>query len=105
LHPPVRLQIAAILAQVHDAEFALLKSITSASDSVMSKHLSALAEAGYVSLRKANSGGRQRTWASLTGSGRAALRAHVNALETLASTVVEAASGERESPEGVQQSA
>jgi DNA-binding transcriptional ArsR family regulator len=88
LHPPARLQIAAILAQASEAEFALLKDITGASDSVMSKHLSALAEAGYVSLRKANSGGRQRTWASLTGSGRSAFRRHVKALETLAATVV-----------------
>jgi DNA-binding transcriptional ArsR family regulator len=88
LHPPARLQIAAVLAQAREAEFALLKDITGASDSVMSKHLSALADAGYVSLRKAASGGRQRTWASLTSNGRAAFRRHVKALETLASSVV-----------------
>ena len=88
LHPPARLQIAAVLAQAHDAEFSLLKSITGASDSVMSKHLAALGEAGYVNIRKANSGGRQRTWASLTSRGRAAFRRHVGALEALAATVV-----------------
>lgn len=88
LHAPARLQIAAVLAQAQEAEFALLKDVTGASDSVMSKHLSALAEAGYVSLRKANSGGRQRTWARLTASGRAAFRKHVKALETLAASVV-----------------
>lgn len=87
LHPPARLQIAAVLAQAQQAEFALLKQITGASDSVMSKHLSALADAGYVSLRKAAADGRQRTWASLTSSGRKAFRQHVAALETLASTV------------------
>ena len=87
LHPPARLQIAAVLAQASDAEFARLKDITGASDSVMSKHLSALADAGYVSLRKANAGGRQRTWASLTSSGRKAFRQHVKALEALAATV------------------
>lgn len=88
LHPPARLQIAAVLAQAHDAEFSLLKSVTGASDSVMSKHLAALGEAGYVKVRKANSGGRQRTWASLTSRGRAAFRRHVGALEALAATVV-----------------
>jgi DNA-binding MarR family transcriptional regulator len=88
LHPPARLQIAAVLAQAQQAEFALLKDITGASDSVMSKHLAALGEAGYVTLRKANAGGRQRTWASLTSSGRAALRRHVKALEALAASVV-----------------
>ena len=90
LHPPARLQIAAVLAQARDAEFSLLKSITDASDSVMSKHLAAMAEAGYVTLRKAASGGRQRTWASLTSSGRAAFRRHVRALEALAATIAEA---------------
>lgn len=88
LHPPARLQIAAVLAQAREAEFALLKDITGASDSVMSKHLAALADAGYVGLRKASSGGRQRTWASLTSSGRTAFRQHVKVLEMLAASVV-----------------
>jgi DNA-binding MarR family transcriptional regulator len=83
LHPPARLQIAAVLAQVDDAEFARLREITGVSDSVLSKHLSALAEAGHIALRKAASGGRQRTWASLTAAGRKAFRAHVAALEAL----------------------
>ena len=88
LHPPARLQIAAVLAQAQEAEFALLKEITGTSDSVMSKHLAALADAGYVAVRKAASGGRQRTWASLTSSGRAAFRGHVKALEMLVASVV-----------------
>lgn len=106
LHPPARLQISAVLAQVQDADFALLKEITDTSDSVMSKHLSALAEAGYVSLRKASLAGRQRTWASLTSAGRAAFRRHVKALETLAASVVSErvdehpSAGEREVRQG-----
>jgi len=87
LHPPARLQIAAVLSQAQEAEFALLKTITGASDSVVSKHLAALAEAGYVTLRKAASHGRQRTWAKLTANGRAAFRQHVKALEALAAAV------------------
>lgn len=87
LHAPARLQIAAVLAQASDAEFALLKDVTGTSDSVMSKHLTALADAGYVAIKKATTGGRQRTWASLTSSGRDAFRKHVKALEVLAATV------------------
>ena len=87
LHPPARLQIAAVLAQVQDAEFARLKTIIGASDSVTSKHLSALSEAGYVGLRKASEGGRQRTWASLTRAGRKAFEAHVAALNMLAASL------------------
>ncbi|WP_155263159.1 transcriptional regulator [Sphingomonas segetis] len=87
LHPPARLQIAAVLAQAQEAEFALLRKVTGASDSVMSKHLAALVEAGYVSLRKAATDGRQRTWARLTPSGRTAFGRHVKALEALAAAV------------------
>lgn len=83
LHPPARLQIAAVLANVDTAEFAKLRELVGISDSVLSKHLSALTEAGYIALSKAASDGRQRTWASLTSSGRKAFKAHVATLEAL----------------------
>jgi DNA-binding transcriptional ArsR family regulator len=83
LHAPVRLQIAAVLARVEDVEFATLRDITQVSDSVLSKHLSALGEAGYVSLRKAAQDGRQRTWAAFTPRGAKAFRAHMAALQAL----------------------
>ena len=98
LHAPARLQIAAVLAQAQEAEFALLKSITGASDSVMSKHLSALADAGYVSLRKAASDGRQRTWVKFTSQGRSAFRRHVKALEALAASVASEERGAHTEP-------
>ncbi len=84
IHAPARLQVAALLAAVDDAEFATVRDAVGVSDSVLSKHLSALAEAGYVKLRKAALGGRQRTWISLTRAGRAALSAHVRALQAIA---------------------
>ena len=83
LHAPARLQIAAILARVEEAEFATIRDIVEVSDSVLSKHLSALAEAGYVHLRKAALDGRQRTWATLTRAGRKAFAAHIAALQAL----------------------
>lgn len=83
LHPPTRLQIAALLAKVSEMEFAKLRELTKVSDSVLSKHLAALSEAGYVRLRKAAEGGRQRTWASLTAAGKRALKQHVAALRAL----------------------
>ncbi|HEY5006951.1 MAG TPA: transcriptional regulator [Caulobacteraceae bacterium] len=84
IHAPARLQIMAVLAGVQDAEFALLRDTVQVSDSVLSKHLSQLAEAGYIRLRKAAQDGRQRTWASLTREGRRAFTAHVKALQALA---------------------
>lgn len=83
LHPPARLQIAAILSQVDEAEFATIRDIVEISDSVLSKHLGALGEVGYIRLRKAPQDGRQRTWASLTKAGRAAFAAHMAALQQL----------------------
>jgi DNA-binding transcriptional ArsR family regulator len=83
LQAPARLQVMSILAQVQEAEFVRLKDMTGTSDSVMSKHLSALAEAGFIALRKVASGGRQRTWASLTRAGRKTFDDHVAALRRI----------------------
>lgn len=80
---PARLQIAAILARADEAEFAIIRDIVDVSDSVLSKHLSTLSEAGYVVIKKAPRGGRQRTWAALTSKGRRAFREHVKALQDM----------------------
>lgn len=83
LHPPARLQIAAVLASADVVEFAALRELIEVSDSVLSKHLAALSDAGYVKLAKAARDGRQRTWASFTGSGRKAFASHMQALTAL----------------------
>ena len=94
LHPPARLQIAAILAKVDNVEFAFIKDIIGVSDSVLSKHLSALNQAGYVKLEKAKRDGRQRTWASLTSKGGKAFASHMRALQALAAAAEQAVAAE-----------
>ena len=84
IHAPGRLQICALLSASDDVEFATLRDAIGASDSVLSKHLKLLEDAGYVRPRKANAGGRQRTWLSLTEPGQAAFAAHVAELQRLA---------------------
>lgn len=84
IHAPARLQLSALLAGVDEMEFASARETIDVSDSVLSKHLAQMQEAGYVRLRKAALGGRQRTWLSLTAEGRAALECHLNALEAIA---------------------
>lgn len=84
IHAPGRLQICAILSSVDSAEFAMLRDAIKVSDSVMSKHLKQLEEAGHVTLTKATENGRQRTWIALTPSGRKAFAAHVAELQRLA---------------------
>jgi DNA-binding MarR family transcriptional regulator len=86
IHTPGRLQICAILSSVDSAEFAMLRDALKVSDSVLSKHLKQLEEAGHVTLTKAAEKGRQRTWISLTLSGRKAFAAHVAELQRLAAT-------------------
>lgn len=83
LYAPTRLQIAAILSRADEVEFAVIREIVNVSDSVLSKHLSTLCEANYVSIKKAPRDGRQRTWARLTSEGRRAFRGHVNALQEM----------------------
>ena len=84
IHAPGRLQICAILSSVDEAEFAMLRDAMKVSDSVLSKHVKQLEDAGYVAPRKAAADGRQRTWVALTSAGRKAFAAHVAELTRLA---------------------
>lgn len=94
LHAPARLQIATVLANADSAEFARLREIAGVSDSVLSKHLSALVEAGYVRLTKSALDGRQRTWASFTRAGRKAFAGHMRALQALVASAEQAIAAE-----------
>mgnify|MGYP001809727949 CR=1 FL=1 len=89
IHAPGRLQICAILSAA-EAEFATVRDAIAVSDSVLSKHVKLLEDAGYVTVRKAAAGGRQRTWLSLTGAGQKAFAAHVAELQRLAATTLPA---------------
>lgn len=83
IHPPTRLQLVTTLSAVSEAEFATLRTALDVSDSVLSKHVSALVEAGYLRSRKASHAGRRTTWVGLTDLGRRALRDHVAAVRQL----------------------
>ena len=94
IHAPVRLQICAILAAADEAEFALVREETGVSESVLSKQVKLLEEAGYVAVRKATLASRQRTWLALTRAGRTAFAAHMQALTRLAQTAANAIAAE-----------
>ena len=53
LQAPARLKLATMLTAVTEVEFAFLRDRLEVSDSVLSKHLSALGEAGYVGCARA----------------------------------------------------
>lgn len=86
---PKRLQICGALGVIDEMEFGTLRDLLGVADSVLSKHLKTLEEAGYVSSskQKARETGRPRTWVKLTRSGRIALLGHVAQLRQLAQDV------------------
>ncbi|OYO10525.1 MarR family transcriptional regulator [Enemella evansiae] len=83
---PIRLSIVAALAQVSKAEFRVIRETVEVSDSTLSKQLTQLADAGYLTISKAAHGRHTRTWLSLTQSGRRALDEHLAALREIAET-------------------
>lgn len=90
VHAPNRLQICAMLAAVDSVEFGAVRDELEVSDSVLSKHVRVLEEAGYVRVKKATVGSRQRTWLVLTKAGRTALAGHVAELQRLLGPAAEA---------------
>ena len=83
VHMPPRLQVCGLLAVVDTMDFALVRERTGVSDSVLSKHVKQLEEAGYVSVRKVRRASRLRTSLALTAAGRAAFEAHVAELRRI----------------------
>lgn len=83
VHAPPRLQVCGLLAAVDTMDFAAVRDTVGVSDSVLSKHVKQLEEAGYVKVGKATIASRQRTSLSLTKAGRAAFAAHVAELRRI----------------------
>jgi DNA-binding MarR family transcriptional regulator len=81
---PVRFSIAALLAAASKVEFSFVRDHVEVTDSVLSKQMSALEQAGYVKVDKGFVGKRPRTWLSLTREGRRAFERHLAALREIA---------------------
>ena len=71
---------------VQMAEFRALKEELAVSDSVLSKHLKLLDDAGYLTQKKSQINGRKGTWLMLTRQGRNAFRAHAALLREIANS-------------------
>lgn len=83
VHAPNRLRICAFLDAASTVEFSALRDLLGVADSVLSKHLKVLQDAGYVTITKPTGRGRVKTWLSLTAEGRRAYAGHVRALKAL----------------------
>ena len=84
IHAPNRLQVCAMLAPVDALDFATVCEALAVSDSVLSKHVKVLTDAGYLSISKTRHASRSRTWLTLTNIGREALDAHLAELRRIA---------------------
>ncbi len=91
IHAPLRLQICALLSPVRSLPFSDIRDSLEVSDSVLSKHLSALAGAGYVEVSRVRASSRSRRQVTLTDPGRAALRGHLAALQAIVAAAEPAA--------------
>lgn len=87
---PVRYSIVALLAGATRVEFGFVRDQIEVTDSVLSKQVSALEEAGYIKVQKGFVGKRARTWLSLSREGRARFGRHLSALGQIASGALNA---------------
>jgi DNA-binding transcriptional ArsR family regulator len=89
IHAPTRLAIVSLLAATRWADFKFIRDSAGLSDSALSKQLTILEEAGYVTIRKAFVGKFPRTSVSLSRPGRAAFKGHVSALQQIVASAGE----------------
>ena len=83
IHVPKRLAAMAILSSSPSASFRFLRDQLEISDSDLSKQMSTLEEAGYVTAAKDGRGRGASTTYAMTKEGRRAYQAHCAALRTL----------------------
>lgn len=84
MHSPVRFSVVATLAAADRAEFGFIRDTVEVSDSLLSKQVAILDDAGYLNVTKGYVGKRPRTWLALSPAGLAAFEAHLAALDAIA---------------------
>lgn len=83
LNQPKRLAAIAMVAASTSCDFTFLREHLHLGDSDLSKHMSALGQAGYVTIRKSGHGRGSTTTYTITREGRAAFKKHRNTLTAL----------------------
>lgn len=80
---PIRFSLMAALGRRTEIDFGTLRDLIESSDSVLSKALTHLDQAGYIKVRKGYVGNRPRTWIQTTAKGNRAYQAHLVALRAI----------------------
>jgi DNA-binding MarR family transcriptional regulator len=76
LNQPKRLAAIAMIAASTSCDFTFLRDQLQLSDSDLSKHMTALSHAGYITIRKTGRGRGSTTTYSITTDGRTAYTRH-----------------------------
>ncbi|MEW1656626.1 MULTISPECIES: transcriptional regulator [unclassified Streptomyces] len=93
LHVQARLSIVALLAPADWVDFGFVRDAAATSDSALSKQVAALADAGYVEVRKTRNRTGRHTHLRLTPHGRQAFQRHASALERIVAAARAAGDG------------
>lgn len=83
IHAPKRLAVMAILDASTSTDFPFLRRYLDVTDSDLSKQMTALESAGYVTVSKFGRGRGGSTTYRITSAGRSAYRRHLAALQSL----------------------
>jgi DNA-binding MarR family transcriptional regulator len=87
IHQPARLGILTAASEAKRIDFVSLRDLLDLTDGNLSRHLSTLEEAGYISIEKTFDGRKPRTWISATRAGRRALTKEIAALREIIGSV------------------
>ncbi len=83
IHQPTRLGILTAACETTRIDFVSLRNLLEVTDGNLSRHLTVLETAGYITLEKTFENRKPRTWISATGAGRSALRSEIEALREI----------------------
>jgi DNA-binding MarR family transcriptional regulator len=87
IHQPARLGILTAASEAKRIDFVSLRDLLDLTDGNLSRHLSTLEEAGYITIEKTFERRKPRTWISATKAGRTALAREIAALREIIGSV------------------
>lgn len=83
IHQRTRLGVMTVLCEVSESDFTFLRDTLGLSDGNLSRHLTVLADAGYVRITKGYQGRKPHTSVKATARGRRALDRYLTSLQDL----------------------
>jgi DNA-binding MarR family transcriptional regulator len=83
IHQPTRLGVLTAACETKRIDFVSLRELLDVTDGNLSRHLTTLESAGYVTIEKTFEGRRPRTWIAATPAGRKALAGEIAALREI----------------------